>query len=104
MCKCYVGQEVVARMHARKQVARMIVGIRMPDEALPVAGAKVFDEASNEIGVVTSSTVSPLLSGAAICLAYVKRPFFELGTRISLPAEGAMREGSVVETPFVQIG
>src|SRR5690606_17879889 len=31
--KCYLGQEIVARMHARNQVARRIVGIRMTDDA-----------------------------------------------------------------------
>lgn len=103
LSKCYIGQEVVARMHARKQVARMIVGVRMESDALPLAGAKVFDEASNEVGVVTSSTVSPILSNAAICLAYLKRPFFEIGKKVVIPAEGAMREGTVVETPFVHI-
>ena len=35
---CYLGQEIVARMHARGQVARQIVGIKMQEDALPVAG------------------------------------------------------------------
>lgn len=102
LSKCYIGQEVVARMHARKQVARMIVGVRMASDALPVAGSKVFDDAANEVGIVTSSSVSPVLSNAAICLAYVKRPFFEIGRKLMIPAEGALREGTVVETPFIQ--
>ncbi len=98
---CYLGQEVVARMHARKQVARLLVGIRMQDDALPIAGQPVMDEKENQIGVVTSSTMSPVLSDAAIALAILKKPFFEAGTIVRVPAEGAMRTATVVALPFL---
>jgi folate-binding protein YgfZ len=98
---CYPGQEIVARMHARQQVAKQLVGIRMTSEALPIAGAQVLDESrTNPIGGITSSTLSPVLSNAAICLGYVKRPHFTVGTKLTIPAEAALREGVVVELPF----
>jgi folate-binding protein YgfZ len=98
---CYVGQEVVARMHARKQVARQLVGLRLEDDSLPVAGAPLSDDAGNTVGGVTSSTISPVLSRAAICLGYLKKPFFEEGTVVHVPAEGEMRKAKVVKTPFL---
>jgi folate-binding protein YgfZ len=101
---CYLGQEIVARMHARGQVARKIVGIRMETDALPIAGEQVFDEQSNPVGVITSSTVSPVLSNVAICLALVKKPHFELGAKLKVPAEGELREGTIVPLPFVKMG
>lgn len=97
---CYLGQEVVARMHARGQVARRLVGIRMEADALPIAGTKVLDDQGNEVGGITSSTVSPVLSNACIAMGYVRRPLFEIGTRVRVPAEGAIRTGVVVELPF----
>src|ERR1700677_3091319 len=51
---CYLGQEIVARMHARGQVARQIVGIRMKEDALPIAGAAILDKEKNQIGGITS--------------------------------------------------
>jgi aminomethyltransferase len=99
---CYLGQEIVARMHARGQVAREIVGLKLDDDSLPIASAHVFDDKSNPIGGVTSSTISPILSGAAICLAYVKKPFTAVGTTVTVPAEGAMRKATVTALPFVQ--
>ncbi|HMB94752.1 MAG TPA: glycine cleavage T C-terminal barrel domain-containing protein, partial [Tepidisphaeraceae bacterium] len=99
---CYLGQEIVARMHARSQVARQIVGIRMESDALPIAGSEVFDENSTTVGMITSSTISPILSNAAICLAMLKRPHFAVGTKLRIPAEGAIRIGNVVETPFIK--
>jgi len=97
---CYPGQEIVARMHARKQLAKQIAGIRMDGEALPVAGTLIYDEVSNQIGGITSSTLSPILSNAAICLGILKRPFFNAGSVLQIPAEGAMRKATVVELPF----
>lgn len=98
---CYLGQEIVARMHARGQLARQLTGIRMENDLLPIAGNKVYDDNQNEIGGITSSTLSPVLSNLAICLGYVKKPFLAPGTRVQVPAEGAMRIGTVTELPFV---
>lgn len=100
---CYLGQEIVARMHARGQVARQLVGIRLEDESLPVAGSPVFDPAAPEaaVGVVTSSTISPVLSRRAIGFAFVKKPFIPPGSRVLVPAEGALRAATVVELPFL---
>lgn len=99
---CYLGQEIVARMYARAQVAKQIVGIRLDDDALPIAGAPVFDDASNSIGVITSSTVSPMLSNQAVCLGFIRKPHMKPGTIVRVPAEGGLREARVVELPFVQ--
>ena len=92
---CYLGQEIVARMHARKQSARTLVGLRLDGEALPIAGAAVFDDAGNQVGGLTSSTISPVQSRAAICFALVKRPFAVDGKIVQVPAEGALRPAKV---------
>ena len=99
---CYLGQEIVARMQARGQWARQLVGIKMTGEELPIAGAAVYDDNDNQVGGITSSTVSPMLSNVAICLGLVKKPFAGLGTVLNLPAEGQIRKGCVAELPFVK--
>jgi folate-binding protein YgfZ len=98
---CYLGQEIVARMHARGQVARKIVGIKMRDDALPIAGAAIVDKDQNQVGGITSSTISPVLSNAAICLALLKSQFANPGTEIRVAAEGAFRAADVVQLPFL---
>lgn len=99
---CYLGQEIVARMQSRGQAARQIVGIRMSDDALPIAAAPVFDDERNQVGVISSSTMSPLLSNSPICLAMVKKQFAATGTSLQIPAEGAVRKGAVVDLPFMK--
>ena len=61
-----------------------------------MAGAVLYDEKDNQVGMVTSSTVSPVLSNACIALGYLKKPFFATGTKVRVAAEGAMREAEVV--------
>ncbi|MDB5356559.1 MAG: Folate-dependent protein for Fe/S cluster synthesis/repair in oxidative stress [Phycisphaerales bacterium] len=99
---CYLGQEIVARMHARGQVARQLVGLRMGDDALPMAGTLIYDDADNQVGGVTSSTVSPVLSNACIAIGFVKKPFIPAGSVVNIPAEGKVRKATVVELPFVK--
>ena len=99
---CYLGQEIVARMQARGQFAKQLVGIKMTDDSLPIAGAIIYDDADNQIGGITSSTVSPVLSNTAICLGFVKKNLTPVGTILTIPAEGKMRKGSVAELPFVR--
>ena len=77
------------------------MGLRVVGDHLPIAGSHLFDDSENQIGGITSSTVSPVLGGAAICLGYLKKPFFELGTTVNVPAEGQMRKAVVSSLPFL---
>lgn len=99
---CYLGQEVVARMFARNQVAKQLVGLRINGDALPTAGAELTTAEGTQVGTVTSSTLSPILGNASLVLATVKKPFFELNTELQVPAEGAVRTAKVVELPFLK--
>lgn len=75
---CYLGQEVVARMHAHKAVARMLVGLKNPGDVPPVAGEPLRD-GETIVGCVTSSCMSPMLGNQAIAMAYVKKAYAEPG-------------------------
>lgn len=100
---CYVGQEIVARMQSRKQCARRIVGLRIREDALPVAGGRVESLEGDMAGVLTSSTISPLLSGAVIALALLKSSFTAEGTMLHVFAEGRRCEAVVTALPFVNV-
>lgn len=92
---CYPGQEIVARMYARKQSARLLVGLRMADDNLPMAGSVVYDDAGNQVGGITSSTISPVQSRRAVAFAIVKKLFAVEGKQVMVPAEGKMRPATV---------
>lgn len=102
---CYLGQEVVARMKSLGHPKKMLVGLRVVDEAahaqgqLPgVAGAQVLEAGAKEkvIGGVTSSTASPLRGQAGIGLAVVRWGRHKPGTKVLVPAGGELIGAEVV--------
>lgn len=106
---CYLGQEVVARMDARKTRKQVLVAIRVKgpggrqEAPLPTAGDRLFapgDEGGNPIGTVTSSTVSPMLSAASIAFAMIRDASAAAGTELVVNAEGT-RASAVVQESLV---
>src|SRR5262249_45601747 len=68
---CYIGQEVINRIHSIGHVNRELRGLRLADGGnLPTKGDKLFHDAK-EVGHVTSVVVS--VAVGAIALGYVRR-------------------------------
>lgn len=68
---CYIGQEVVARVHFRGHVNRHLRGLRAAGAELPPRGAALLDAEGKVVGDVRSAAASPRLGGVA--LAMVRR-------------------------------
>ena len=90
---CYVGQEIVARLHARGHANRALRHLLMSQEApVPPSGATLRvpedgPEPGREIGRITSAVASPGFGGRALALAYVRREYWEPGTPVSVQIE-----------------
>jgi folate-binding protein YgfZ len=83
---CYVGQEVIARLHNQDRVRRALVRMRIDGRDVPAPGAAVL-AGDEEVGVVTSSARGP---DGPIALGYVRAGRETPGTR--LVAGGAPAE------------
>ena len=94
---CYIGQEVVARVHFRGHVNRHLRGLRSGSDDPPPTGAQLIDENGNHVGDVRSSVVSPRLGGLAIGM--VRR---EVAPSAALKAkwETGERRVEVTSLPF----
>lgn len=89
---CYLGQEVVARMQSLGHPKQKLVALRVGGAAesgpewQPTTGAAVYAGEpapdAKPVGAVTSSTRSPMLGDAVICLAQVKWEFIPAGTAL----------------------
>jgi folate-binding protein YgfZ len=103
---CYLGQEIVARMHAHQTVARLLVGLRVQGDRLPLAGTEIFDTrtpegaAGPQVGIVTSSCFSPMLGNIPIALGYVKKAFATPGREVETLAEGSRSQTTVATLPL----
>lgn len=91
---CYLGQEVVARIHYRGGVQKSLRGLTF--DRLPAAGTPLSFE-GREVGVATTAVDSPTL-GRPIGLGILHKRGAEPGTRLELEGGGT---AEVTALPFV---
>ena len=82
-----------------KGLKRKLVGLLITGKGIARPGYKVFSVDSEEIGEVTSGTLSPSLN-QAIAVAYVDKPIAEIGTKLLVQMRNKMIEAEIVKTPF----
>ena len=98
---CYIGQEVINRIHSVGHVTRELRALRLATdlESLPKKGDKLF-HAGKEVGYVTSAVKSPALN-ANIALGYVRREANQIGNELTLRTAAGKSPAKIVELPFV---
>lgn len=77
---CYIGQEVIARIHFLGKPAKLLKGLVFDKEIEPGSMDLVSEEDKNA-GRITSQTFSPKMGGI-IALGYVRSAFATGGTRL----------------------
>jgi aminomethyltransferase len=97
---CYIGQEVLNRIHTLGHVNRELTGLRFsPDlKTLPKKNDKLMD-GEKEVGYVTSAIDSPSLK-VKVGLGYVRKEV--VGKDLTLRTSGADSPVIVVPLPFVR--
>ncbi|MFM7052434.1 MAG: YgfZ/GcvT domain-containing protein [Planctomycetota bacterium] len=103
---CYPGQEVVARMQNLGRPKQRLVGLRMEGDLLPVGDAQVFAFAEGgsigeQVGVVTSSALAPMLGAAPVAFALVSASHYAEGTKVLVNAEGEQGAATVSALAFL---
>jgi aminomethyltransferase len=93
---CYVGQEVIIRIHHRGHVAKKLAGLIFDEPAEIPTGAELKTPEGKNAGRITSIAFSPALN-KQIALAYVRYDFLRSGTELLVDESKAR----VVELPFV---
>ncbi len=86
---CYVGQEIVERIHSRGAVHRTFTGFRVVGAA-PAPGAKVL-AGGKEAGEITSVASLPSQNGArTLALGYIRREAGAPGTEVEIEGSKAV--------------
>lgn len=101
---CYIGQEIIARIHWRGHVAKRLAGLVLADEReLDAAGAKVRSLDGREIGRITSTVFSPQLN-RRIALGIIKYDYLQPDTQVLIVSGDEERAAQVASLPFVRAG
>lgn len=90
----FIGRNALVN---RPQSKELLVGLRFSGDEAPKRGTKLIDAEGNEVGVLTSTKVSPTL-GHPIGFAYVQRWQSATGTEFTV--EGTDITATAVPTPF----
>ena len=98
------GKDFIDRALMEKQkaegVTRKLVGFRMIDRGIPRHGYKIAAADGEEIGHVTSGTMSPCLK-VGFGLGYVKPEYAKPGTEVAVVIREKPLRAEVVKIPFV---
>ena len=96
--KNFISRDILERQKA-EGVSRKLVGFEMVDKGIPRAGYALTDAGGNQIGKVTSGTMSPMRK-IGIGLGYVGTAYAAPGTEICLDNRGRRLKARVVKPPF----
>lgn len=101
---CYIGQEIIARIHFRGHVAKKLTGLIFEESETAAAAspdglknAELRSADGKNAGIITSTAFSPLL-GRIVALAYVRYAFLANGTKLQVGDQTATVSG----LPFVR--
>lgn len=97
--KEFVDKEIFAKQK-EEGVTRKLIGFEMQERAIPRHDYLVVDADGNEIGKVTSGTMSPMRN-IGIGLAYVTKPHFKIDSEIFIQIRNKNIPAKVVKLPFV---
>jgi len=92
----FIGREALVRQKATG-LGRARIGIRMLERGVPRQGYKVLKD-GEEVGYVTSGTISPLLN-VGIAMGYAS-PDIAPGAGVAIEIHGKPRAAEVVNWPF----
>jgi len=103
---CYIGQEIIARIHWRGHVAKRLAGLILEDERLEderqlAADAKVISTEGKEIGRVTSAVRSPRLA-RTVALGIIRYDYLQPGTPVTIVSGEESHAAHIAELPFVR--
>lgn len=82
-----------------KGLSHKLVGLLITGKGIARPHYKVFSVDTEEIGEITSGTLSPSLN-QAIAVAYVDKQQAELGAKVLVEMRNKMIEAEIVKTPF----
>ncbi len=95
---CYLGQEIIARIHYRGQPARQLRRFVIDANEPPIKGTELWAADGKKVGEITSS-VNSFAANRIIALGYVHRYYLAGGTSFTLKRDGAEQGSATIVEP-----
>ncbi len=95
----FVGRERLMQ-HKKEGVRRKLVGLVAEGRRVPRSGYQIHDQSGNQIGIVTSGTLSPSVE-KPIGLGYVELAFASPDTQVHVVMGKKSEPAKIVKPPFI---
>lgn len=102
MAKDFIGKDMILSERERG-IQRRLVGFKLLDRGIPRSGFSLISFDNQEIGSVTSGTLSPSLN-EAIGIGYVNTAYAKENCEFFVQIRGRNCKARVVLTPFIKKG
>jgi aminomethyltransferase len=96
----FVGRDALAAL-AETGPDEKLVGVRLLDRGIPRHGYPILTSGGEEIGEITSGTMSPTL-GYPIGMGYVPVEYADTGTEVRVEIRGKPKKANVVNKRFLE--
>jgi len=96
--KNFISKEILLKQK-EEGLTRKLVGFEMQEKAIPRHGYQVVNSLGEDIGKVTSGTMSPM-KNIGIGLAYISKPYFKVGADVFIRIRNKNVHARVVKLPF----
>jgi aminomethyltransferase len=97
----FIGRDALFK-YTHTTPARKLIGISLVGRGIARQNYRIFDDKTgDEIGVVTSGTMSPTLN-KPIAMGYVETPALNNHDRLNVDIRGNLVEAEIVKRPFVK--
>jgi folate-binding protein YgfZ len=100
---CYIGQEIIARIHWRGHVAKRLAGLVLDEAGAIRRDDRVRSAEGKEIGRITSAAFSPRLN-RTVALGLIKYDFLADGTEATVVSDEAEHRARIEQLPLVRGG
>ena len=94
----FIGRDVLEKQKA-DGITRKLCAFTLSERGIPRQGYKIVNADDEEIGEVTSGTMSPMMK-VGIGMGYVKPEYTQLGTEIFIKVRNKNLKAEVVKPPF----
>jgi aminomethyltransferase len=99
---CYLGQEIVARIHSQGHTNRILTGFMIYGQVVPCKGDRVLSgegDRQKEVGWVTSAVFSPMM-GKTIALGFIRHEDNNADAPVWISCQSGNIAAAVVSLPF----
>lgn len=99
--KDFIGKKFILETISNG-TSKNLIGFELIDRGIPRKGYKIFDSDNNEIGIVTSGTMSPILK-KGIGMGYVLSSHSKFETEVYIEIRNKKIKSKIVKRPFIKL-